>query len=207
MFGTGLPDIWIPPADAIGIVTRVHPRSPQLFLAADTRPNFLHAAVLVGAPFMPYLVEEVAGGLDRERLATEARRMAETILGLDPRPINAAVRFLPVAFPHAYSDIAWIMISDTGQQLDTFEFKTDLIVPDAYWWQLLGAGHRDRLGGWPQGAEVIDGGEAAVVTFGRPEDWAEPTTAEAVRALARRTLAPIIAHNSSQVFDARRPGH
>jgi hypothetical protein len=46
----------------------------------------------------------------------------------------------------------------------------DVLVPDAAWYQVLTAGHLDRLGGLPAGARVLREG-VAELTLGSPEQW------------------------------------
>jgi hypothetical protein len=50
------------------------------------------------------------------------------------------------------------------------ELASDVLVPDAMWYQVLSPGHLERLGGPPQGAVPLRDG-AYELTVGEPEQW------------------------------------
>lgn len=69
----------------------------------------------------------------------------------------------------------------------------DISVPDAMWWQMIGPGHIDRLGGRPVGAVQLGDGRQLELTFGGPEQWIPgPGFDPSVRENARRVLAPLL---------------
>ncbi|WBB70803.1 hypothetical protein [Micromonospora sp. WMMD812] len=72
------------------------------------------------------------------------------------------------------------------------EVLADELVPDAMWFQVLSAGHLDRLGGLPPGATPLPEGRAEL-TVGQPEQWlpGHPDAA-AVRARGRKLLAGLL---------------
>ncbi|MEU8300833.1 hypothetical protein AB0C04_26550 [Micromonospora sp. NPDC048909] len=69
------------------------------------------------------------------------------------------------------------------------EMLADALVPDAMWYQILSAGHLDRLGGLPPGATPLPG-RRAELAIGDAEQWlpGHPDALE-VRARGRELLA------------------
>jgi hypothetical protein len=65
---------------------------------------------------------------------------------------------------------------------------TDIQVLDAFWYQILGPGHMERLGSLP-GARDIGHGKVELV-LGEPSDWVDPAKAEEIRSYGRSLLAP-----------------
>jgi hypothetical protein len=66
---------------------------------------------------------------------------------------------------------------------------SDILVPDAMWYQILSEGHIQRLGGAPPGSAELAGGRVEL-TIGEPEQWlAGHPDRPAVQAEARRLLA------------------
>jgi hypothetical protein len=69
------------------------------------------------------------------------------------------------------------------------EHLADVLVPDAMWYQILSAGHLDRLGGRPVGAAPLTAGTVEL-TIGEPEQWTPGhPDGDAVRARGRELLA------------------
>lgn len=72
----------------------------------------------------------------------------------------------------------------------------DIAVPDAFWWQILGPGHIQRLGTpstLPANAAPLGDGQHYEVTLGEPDQWlADNPTRDQVRAQARKALAPLL---------------
>jgi hypothetical protein len=80
----------------------------------------------------------------------------------------------------AEADAQWTMLEDWVERPEDRtsreefrrlpELASDVLVPDAMWYQVLSAGHLERLGGPPQGAVPLrDGGYE--LTIGDPEQW------------------------------------
>ncbi|MET8312141.1 hypothetical protein [Micromonospora sp. NPDC005173] len=63
------------------------------------------------------------------------------------------------------------------------EMLADALIPDAMWYQILSAGHLDRLGGLPPGATPLPG-RRAELTVGDAEQWL-PGHPDALAVLAR----------------------
>ncbi|SCF15099.1 hypothetical protein GA0070607_6174 [Micromonospora coriariae] len=63
------------------------------------------------------------------------------------------------------------------------EMLADVLIPDAMWYQILSAGHLDRLGGLPPGAKPLPG-RRAELTVGDAEQWL-PGHPDALAVLAR----------------------
>ncbi len=140
-------------------------------------------------------------------------QFAEQLVGrfshLDPVPSYAAVCFYPALHLGSVTVTLFDPPSDTGEYPTMFPFVADRRVLDGHWWQLLGRGHREFLGDWPQGAVALDE-DHVTLTIGRALDWAAfgPEHDEAQR-LARQTLAPLIAHDAAdvqRVMDGAGPG-
>jgi hypothetical protein len=126
------------------------------------------------------------------------------LAGLDPRPMYAGVMFLTDAYNGQWVGVAESPISDTGKKIQNLCDAVDRVVPDGYWWQMLSDTHRDRLGGWPSGTELLDGGTHGVLTFGTAHEWADPETRHTPQTAARAALAPIIVHDAKGVIVAKR---
>jgi hypothetical protein len=142
----------------------------------------------------------VGGDISPAEQAEAAQAMVDMLLGLEPRPVYASVMFLTDAYDGQRLGVAENPVSDTGIRITNLARVADRAVPDGYWWQLLSEPHRDRLGGWPDGTELIDGGTRGVVTFGHPDEWADPQTRSTPQAAARAALAPLVIHKPRDVF-------
>ncbi|HEX5495133.1 MAG TPA: hypothetical protein VFX70_11225 [Mycobacteriales bacterium] len=86
----------------------------------------------------------------------------------------------------------WYDRDPGGTRRDT-DLTSDVLVPDGMWYQVLSAGHLDRLGGVPDGGSALPGGRAEL-TVGEPEQWLpdHPDRAD-VRRRARTLLAGCMA--------------
>jgi hypothetical protein len=153
---------------------------------------------------MPYAVQTLGGDIGPAEQAEAARAMVDMLLGLEPRPVYASVMFLTDAYDGRRLGVAEDPVSDTGIPILNLARVADRAVPDGYWWQMLGEPHRDRLGGWPDGTELLDHGARGVVTFGRPDEWADPETRTTPQAAARAALGPLVVHDLDDVLAVRR---
>jgi hypothetical protein len=80
----------------------------------------------------------------------------------------------------AEADAAWTMSEDWVERPQDrasreesrrlYELASDVLVPDAMWYQVLSAGHLERLGGPPPGAVPLRDGRYEL-TVGEPEQW------------------------------------
>ena len=83
----------------------------------------------------------------------------------------------------------------TSSHLHDPDLVADLLVPDGLWFQLLTAGHLDRLGGPPPGAVELAPG-VVELTVGEPEQWLPGHPDQfAIRQYARELLEPCLANS------------
>jgi hypothetical protein len=75
----------------------------------------------------------------------------------------------------------------------------DVLVPDAFWYQVLSPGHLRRLGAAPAGARPLPGGRAEL-TLGDPVAWIAGRGDAGLRAVGRQRLGRLLATR----VDARR---
>lgn len=208
LWGLALPDIWIPADKATDLVKVGYGSSPSVYVIGDETEDPVMTAVFRDAGG-PSMVVAANGGDPGEPLAAQAERVTRVLLSLRPRPVYACVTFYP--WMHWGGDEWGSLIGLEESPTPSGEFPYQIIgvvdkrVTDARWWQLLGPGHRRRLGGWPESADVetlADG--QAVVTFGNALEWASfgPEAADRQRE-ARAALAPLIVNNDDEAFFAR----
>ncbi|MEV1330934.1 hypothetical protein AB0J20_15305 [Micromonospora costi] len=142
--------------------------------------NAVPAASLTAAP--PH--GDPAGLVERmRRLRDLLRRHAGALVwaGVDIEPDNRRV-LLPQWSQRTPADGTRVT------RRPGVELLADELVPDAMWYQVLSAGHLDRLGGLPSGAVPLPGGRAEL-TVGEPEQWLPGhPDAHAVRDRARDLL-------------------
>ncbi len=197
--GMNVPRTWITPAEAVATVKAnrtdyVTVRSEGSELSHVTEAKFW------GPPANGSSVTFSQGGIEvsAAQRARCAWRLAELWANLDPLPVYASIGFYDT-------------MDDTGRQpknaqgdyLSDFHNVAGTHVPDVYWWQLLSAGHRDRLGGWPEDAQAIDD-DHAVLRLGDPVAWTLPSARrDGVRAMARDLLADLLLANDDEAMDIR----
>ncbi|MFC0028706.1 hypothetical protein ACFFMM_04110 [Micromonospora chaiyaphumensis] len=130
------------------------------------------AAALTLAPATPESMREL-----RELL----RAHADTVIWAGVAAEPDARRLL---------DHGWAARAEPGQaQPPDVAMLADLLVPEPMWYQVLSAGHLERLGGPPPGALPLPGGRVEL-TVGGPEQWLPGhPDATAVRRRARDLLA------------------
>lgn len=208
MDGLALPDIWVPPEDALALARIGYTSSPTVYLFGDGR-KYPVMSVAFKDPAGPFLLVAANGVDSGEPLAAQAERVTKFLLDLRPRPVYACVAFYPWMCEDGDD---WKGLNGTDEPTTrSGEIPYQIIgvvdkrVTDARWWQVLGPGHRRRLGGWPESAEVepLDDGQA-VVKFGTALEWASfGSDAEERQHEARTALGSLIVNDDDEAFFAR----
>lgn len=195
-----VPRTWITPDEAVATVKAnrmdfVRVRSEGSELSHVTEVTFW------GPPANGSSVTFSQGGVEvsAAQRARCAWALAERWLSLDPLPVYASV-----GFDDTMDDASRQPKNVTGEYLSEFDSAAGIHIPDVYWWQLLSAGHRDRLGGWPEGAQIIDD-DHAVLRLGNPLAWALLSASrDADRTVARGILANLLLSNDDDAMVIRR---
>jgi hypothetical protein len=208
MFGLEVPDRWVPGDQAGVYVEAAAGISPFVQLASDTGSNLVYEAAFWSEVMGTSMSVGVGGNLTPEAVAEAGVGLVGILRDLRPRPVYAMVVLHESILLNNTEVIGNMVRGNDNVNMLTFPDVCDEWVPGGFWYQVLGPGHRDRLGGWPRGAEVLDDDHAGVA-FGRAEDWAAGgERRERFRRQAETALAPIVVHNDDEASDivSRRPG-
>jgi hypothetical protein len=208
MFGLDVPDRWVPGDLATVYVGAAAGIAPLVHLASDTGSNLVYESTFWSEVMGTSMSVGVGGNLTPEAVAEVGVGLVGLLRDLRPRPAYATLVFHDSTRVNRLDSIGTEIWGNDNSQMGTFKDVCDEWVPGGFWYQVLGPGHRDRLGGWPRGAEVLDDDHAGVA-FGRAEDWAAGgERRERFRRQAETALAPIVVHNDDEASDivSRRPG-
>lgn len=156
-------------------------RSAALTVSVCGPPSAIAPQAALGAAGPGWTVPEVA---DRMRGARDLIRAHAAELAWAGAGVESDARDL--------TSWQWFDRDRGGTRRDV-ELTTDVLVPDGMWFQVLSAGHLERLGGIPDGASTLLGGRVEV-TVGEPEQWLpghpdRPVVQERARALLAGCLA------------------